>query len=150
MIATFNRSGILFKYPKNWTLALDASPDGAEGWTANIESPATAFVVLSLRPEADSPVQLADEALAALLSEYPDLEQLPVVVSVAGLPAVGYEVDFVTVDTTVECRILGVESPAGPLLILTQVGDFDRSPNADVLDAVLVSMTFVEEVSAYE
>jgi len=150
VIATFDRSGIRFRYPKNWTLAIEPAPDDESGWTATIESPATAFVVLSLRPDAESPAILVDEALAELVSEYPDLEQLPQVISVGGLPALGFDVDFVTVDTTVECRILGVESPAGPLLILTQVGDFDRSPNAEVLDAVLVSMIFTEEESIDE
>ena len=146
MIATFHKSGIRFRYPKNWAIALEPAPDDDGGWTATIESPVTAFIVLSLRPVADTPALLADEALAALLTEYPDLEQTPTVVSLGGLPAVGFDVDFVTVDSTVECRILAVESPAGPLLVLTQVGDLDRIPNAEVLDAVLVSMVFDEEL----
>src|SRR6185295_3354942 len=95
-------SGVQFQYPGNWTVETDPSGDG---WTATVTSPDTALLVFTLRPEAESPASLADEALAALKAEYKELDTEPAVESIAGRPAVGFDVDFLTLDTAVVCRI---------------------------------------------
>ena len=140
--ATFSRDGVRFQYPTNWALEVEAgSPDGGDaGWTATVQSPGTAFVVVSLRPDADTPGRLADEALAALAAEYPGLESDPAVGSLGGLPAVGHDFDFLAVDAVVTGWTRCVETGAGPLLVLCQVAQYDKDANGPVLHAVSASV----------
>lgn len=142
MIATFDRNGIRFQYPTNWTLDLE---EGDEGWTAVVQSQDLAFVLASLRADADAPAMLADEALAALQDEYKELDTETFVGAFNGLPAIGHDVNFLTVDTAIECQIRAVESPSGPLLVMTQCSEYDREKNERVLAAILKSFQFAED-----
>ncbi len=112
---------------------------------ATLISPDTALLVATLRPEADSPAELADEALAALQLEYKELDEEPAVESIAGRSAVGHDVDFLTLDTTAFCRIRGLDTAAGPLLILAQMSEYDRVRLDPVLRAVVASLQLTEE-----
>lgn len=134
---TFTRGGVRFRHPTDWTL--DTDDDGA-AWAVTASSPDTAFVLASVRPDAAGPGELADETLAALKGEYPDLEAEPVVQGIGGQPAVGYDVDFLTVDTSTVCLIRSLMTPDGPLLLLAQVSDLDREANEPLLRAVLASV----------
>ena len=137
MIRTYERSGVRFQYPGNWSIETE---DAGAGWTATVTSPDTALLVFTLRPEADSPAALADEALSALKAEYKELDAEPAVESIAGRPAVGHDVDFLTLDTAVVCRLRGLETPAGPLLVLAQTSEYDRARLDPVLRAVVASI----------
>lgn len=137
MIQTFERSGIRFKYPTNWQVETE---DVGDGWTVTLQSPETAFVLVSLRPDAATAAQVADEALAALRVEYPDLDAEPALDDLAGQPAVGHDVDFLTLDTTILCRTRCIETTAGPLLVMGQTSEIDREQNEPVLRAIFVSL----------
>jgi hypothetical protein len=138
----FDRSGVRFQYPTNWSLDVE---DVGDGWTATVQSPETAFVLVSLRPDADAPAELADEAAAALRAEYKELDAVAAVESLAGRPAVGYDIDFLTIDTATVCRIRCVDTPAGPLLVLSQVSEYDRGRNDPVLRAVAASLAVEDD-----
>jgi hypothetical protein len=137
----FERAGVRFLYPANW--AADAEDDG-DGWTVTVQSPDTAFVMVSLRPDADDPSSLVDEALAALRAEYPGLDADPVVASVAGIPAVGHDIDFLTLDSGVSCWTRCVDTTAGPLLVMGQCGEYERPRNEPLLLAILASLTIAD------
>ncbi len=139
--AAFDRSGVRFQYPGHWTLDVE---DAGDGWTATVQSGQTAFLLASLRPDAGDPAQLADEALAALTAEYKELDAAPVVEPFAGRPAVGHDIDFLTLDTATTCRTRCLDTPAGPLLVMTQVSEYDRERNDPVLLAVAASFTIDE------
>jgi hypothetical protein len=151
MISYFDRDGLQFQYPNNWKLELEESglefdEDAAVvAWTAVLQSGDLAFLLVSLRPDAASASELADQTLAALREEYPELDATNVVVSFAGLPAIGHDIDFLTLDTAIVCRTRCVDTLAGPLLVMTQVSEFDRDKNELVLDAMCQSMRIVEE-----
>ncbi|MBY0458727.1 MAG: hypothetical protein K2V38_15420, partial [Gemmataceae bacterium] len=62
---TFERDGIAIRYPASW--AAEESEDAESGaWTVVVQSPETAFLMLSLQPDADHPGDIADQTLAAL------------------------------------------------------------------------------------
>jgi hypothetical protein len=143
-LARFDRDGIHFRYPSNWKLEVDEDASSG-GWTATLTSPQTAFALIALRPEADNIDQLADEVLAALRSEYRELDAEDRVETVAGQMAVGHDIDFLTLDTLSICRTRALETPAGPLLILRQVSEYDRVQNEPVLDAIVASLTVDED-----
>jgi hypothetical protein len=136
-VTTFERSGIRFQYPDNWQL--DAEDTG-DGWTVTLQSPETAFVLVSLRPDAEGTTELADEALAALKAEYPELDAETAVGSLAGQPAVGHDIDFLTLDTTIICWTRCIETTVGPLLVLCQTSEYDRAQNEPVLRAICASL----------
>jgi hypothetical protein len=136
-VTTFEQSGIRFQYPDNWQLDTE---DTGDGWTVTLQSPETAFLLVSLRPDAESTAELADEALAALKAEYPELDAERAVGSLAGQPAVGHDIDFLTLDTTIISWTRCIETSAGPLLVLCQTSEYDRAQNEPVLRAICASL----------
>ena len=141
MIETFERSGVRFQFPSNWQVVTE---DAGDGWTATLQSPQTAFVLVSLRPDIETAAMAADEVLEALREEYPELNSEPALDSIAGQPAIGHDIDFLTIDTTTLCWTRCIETPEGPLVILCQTSEYDRSRNEPVLRAILTSIQ-VEE-----
>lgn len=138
----FERDGVRFRYPANWTVEPGDDPDADDGgWSVTVQSPETAFLFVSLRPDADTPADLADQALAALKAEYKELDAENAVETIAGTAAVGHDIDFLTVDTAVVCRTRVLDTSAGPLLVLAQVGEYDRDQHDPVLRAIVASLT---------
>jgi hypothetical protein len=139
---TFSRDGVTFHYPEEWGLDEDVT---LEGWTATVQSPGTAFLLISLRPDADDPAQVADQTLEALKGDYPELDATDVTETIAGRLAIGYDLDFVALDATVVCRIRALDADGGPLLILTQSGEMDRAKHEPALKAIVTSLEIEEE-----
>lgn len=139
---TFRYGPVSFQYPADWELSAEQD---AAAWTAQVESPGTAFFLASLRPEIDDAGLLAEETLAALRAEYKELDAEPVVVSLGGWPAVGHNVDFLTVDTPALCLTRCVNTSDGPVLFWAQVSELDRAASEPVLRAVLDSVVIDDE-----
>ena len=138
----FDRDGVSFRYPANWSAEADEAGDG--GWAVTVSSPQTAFVLVALRPDARDPADLADQTLDALRAEYKELDAENRAETVAGQLAIGHDIDFLTLDTPITCRTRCLETPAGPLLVMCQASEYDRDANDPVLRAVVASLA-VEE-----
>ena len=139
---SFSKSGISIQYPTAWTFDEESS---GEGWTVTLQSPGTTFLLISLRPDADEPTQVADQTLEAMKAEYPELDASDATETLAGRMAIGFDVDFVALDATVSGRIRAIDSPEGPLLILTQSSDLDRAKHEAALKAIESSIEITEE-----
>lgn len=139
---SFDRDGVSFRYPENWRV--DAE-EGEGGWTVTLTSPETAFAIISLRPDARDPADLADQTFDALKAEYTELDAENAIQTIAGQVAIGHDIDFMTVDTPTVCRTRCLETPAGPLLVICQTSDLDRAQNDAVLRAIVASLTVDEE-----
>ncbi len=142
MLKLFTRAGIAFQYPGNWTL--DAEDDG-DAWIVSLTSPGTAFLVTSLRPGPATPAEVADEALGAMRAEYKELDAEPVLEPVGGLPAVGHNIDFLTLDTAIAAWSRCIGTTDGNLLVFAQVSERDRRQYDMVLRAMLRSFTITDE-----
>jgi len=142
-MTTFERDGVRLAYPENWELQVEVGEDG--GWSATIQSPDTAFLLVSLQPQAGDPAELADQTLEALKAEYPELDVENRVETLAGRVAIGHDVDFISLDATITCRTRCVETPAGPLLLMAQVSDYDIDSNDPVLRAIAASLDVESE-----
>jgi hypothetical protein len=142
-MTTFDRDGIRFQYPESWEFQAEEAADS--GWTVMVQSPDTAFLLVSLRPEASDPAELADQTLDALRAEYKELDAENAVETFAGLLAIGHDVDFLTLDTAITCRTRCIETPAGPLLVMVQASEYDKDRNDPVLRAMCASLTVAEE-----
>ncbi|VTR99690.1 Uncharacterized protein OS=Singulisphaera acidiphila (strain ATCC BAA-1392 / DSM 18658 / VKM B-2454 / MOB10) GN=Sinac_7295 PE=4 SV=1 [Gemmata massiliana] len=136
---TFERDRIVIRYPTNWTVDEAADPESG-GWTMTVSSPDTAFFMMSLQPDARDPGDLADQTLDALKGEYKELDSEEVTETICGQPAIGFNADFLTVDTATSCRVRCMDTFAGPLLLLTQVSEYDREQNEPVLTAIIKSL----------
>jgi hypothetical protein len=138
VIAEFSQSGISFQYPSNWRVETDNTSDNE--WTVSVYSPATAFILLSLRPDARDPADVADQTLDALKTEYKELDAENRVETIAGQAAIGHDIDFLTVDTPIICRTRCLETASGTLLIMAQLSEYDRAQNEPVLRAIVASL----------
>ncbi len=141
MAAQFHRDGIRFLYPENWEMDRQ---DNDAGWTVSVQSPGTAFLLVSYdagMPEADL---MADTALEALRSEYPSLESDKAVESLAGQPAVGHDVQFFSLDLTNTGWLRSFYGGAGTVLVMWQANDLELERIGPVLRAICASIQ-VEE-----
>ncbi len=141
MLKVYTKSGVAFQYPGNWT---SENEDDGESWAVTVTSPGTAFFIVSLRPDNQTPAQVVDEALDALRAEYKELDVESVIETISGYPAVGYDIDFITVDTTIAAWSRCVSLAEGNLLVIGQVSEFDRRMYEDVLKAMLGSFTIAD------
>jgi len=143
MIRTFERDAIRFQYPAHWELEPSDESDG--GWAVSLQSPETAFLLVSLRPDADNPAALADQTLAALKDEYKELDAANAVETLAGQVAIGHDIDFLTLDTAIACWTRCIETLAGSLLVMAQVSEYDRERTQPVLRAICSSLSIQDE-----
>jgi hypothetical protein len=137
MAAQFDEGGIRFRYPENWRLERE---DNDSGWTVSVQSPDTAFMMISLREDMPSTAQMADTALEALREDYPDLEADDCVDSLAGQPAVGHDIRFFSFDLTNTCWTRSFYSAGGTVLVLCQSNDLELEKNEPILRAMCASL----------
>jgi hypothetical protein len=142
MTAQFHEDGIRFQYPENWVLERQ---DTDAGWTVTVQSLGTAFVLLSYDAEMPEAELMADTALEALRSDYPSLESAKAVESLAGLPAVGHDVQFFAFDLTNTCWLRSFDSGTGTVLVMWQANDLELDRLGPVLRAICASITVDEE-----
>jgi hypothetical protein len=83
MAAVFDEGGLRFQYPENWRLEREESDDG---WTISLQSPETAFMLISVNSEVTSTDEMLQTTLDALKADYEDLEFDETVESIAGQP----------------------------------------------------------------
>jgi hypothetical protein len=137
MVAEFEDMGIRFKFPENWKLERE---DNEDGWSVSLQSPDTAFLLLSVREDMPSTNNMVDTALAALKEDYPDLESDDCVDSLAGQPAVGHDVRFFSFDLTNTCWIRSFYGARGTVLILCQLNDLEIDKYEPILRAICASI----------
>jgi hypothetical protein len=138
----FNRDGIRFLYPENWRLERE---DNDNGWTVSVQSPDTAFLLLTVNEEALSTEEVVQTALEALRSEYPDLEAEECVDTLAGQMAVGHDIRFFSMDLTNTCRTRSFYCASGTVLVMWQANDLELDVNEPVLRAICASLQVEEE-----
>jgi hypothetical protein len=137
----FREDGISFRYPENWTLERE---DAEGGWTVSVQSPDTAFLVLSCDEGMPDTEEVAETTLEALREEYPGLEAEPRAETLAGRMAVGHDIQFISFDLTNTCWTRCFDSDAGTVLVMCQANDLEMEKNGPVLKAICASLA-VEE-----
>jgi hypothetical protein len=141
MSDTFERDGVRFRFPVGWQLEIE---EEADSWTASLQGPGTAFLVVSYCPGIDDPGELVDAAVEGLQADYPDLDAADAVDTLAGQPALGADVNFVHLDLTNTCWIRAVPAGDGALLVMAQCTDEELGELGAILKAIMGTMT-VEE-----
>jgi hypothetical protein len=138
MPASFDQFGIRFEYPDNWSL--EQSKDGDSNEQVVVSSPHTAFWQLSKHPAGTELEPLFDEALAALRSEYQEIEVEPQDEVMEGQLVTGFAVNFFYLDLTNTCWLRGIETPAANYLLVCQAEDREFAQVVLVFRAMLASV----------
>jgi hypothetical protein len=126
MPAEFNKLGISFQYPENWTLDEDDALAG--GQSVTVYSPGGAFWTISVHPRAADPVELAEAAVNAMKEEYEELEVEQTRETIAGREMVGYDLSFYYLDLTNTARVRCLRTDQATYTLFCQAEDreFDR------------------------
>ena len=139
---TFQRDGLRFEYPVHWLIEV---ADDDVAWNVQVKSPQTAFFLLSVRPDISDAGELANLTLEVLQTDYKDLDFVEVIESLAGQPAIGHDIDFISVDITSFTMTRCLNGPTGSVLCLAQTTDYDREFHEPILRAIFASLTMVDE-----
>ncbi|NOY43185.1 MAG: hypothetical protein GXP26_15300 [Planctomycetes bacterium] len=138
MPAVFEQLGIRFEYPDNWSIDQFDDDQGEE--QVVVSSPNTAFWHLSKHP-ADVEVEpLFDEALAALRTEYQDMEVEPANDELEGHKLLGFDVRFICLDLTNTCWLRAFQTPEAAYLLICQAEDREFEQVNLVFHAMLASL----------
>jgi len=138
MPAVFSRSDLRFEYPENWSL--DDSDDQSGSEQVVISSPETAFWHLSRHSPEVELEPLFDEALAALRSEYQDIEVEPAHERLEDHDLEGFDVNFICLDLTNTCRLRACRTPSATFLLICQAEDREFHRVSAVFQAMLASL----------
>ena len=141
MPVTYQNNGIRFQYPENWQLEEES---GESGWTLTLQSPNTTFLLISERGD-EPPEQVLVTVRDVLKGDYPGLEADDTIGSIAGRPAAGVDMQFISLDLPITCGVRSFLSETGTLLVMWQAADLDWENSEAVVKAICSSMQ-VEDV----
>lgn len=141
MPATYRGGGLQFQYPENWTIE---PGEGAEGWSVAVQSPGTAFVLLSVHEDRPAVADVLATTLAALREDYPDLETDEAEERIAGRIARGLDVRFFSLDLSNTCRIRCFRTRSATVLLMSQANDLEWEAAEPVLRAIQASLELDE------
>ncbi len=137
-IAAYDDRGIRFEHPEDWEV--DVTDDGPRT-TVALQSPGgLAFAFVTVDDDLPAPSEMVDEALAALREEYPTLEALPALETIDGHPAVGHDVEFVSLDLPNSCLIRSFRTPRRTVFLMAQWSDIESDEAEDALRAIRRSL----------
>jgi hypothetical protein len=146
-IAVYDDGRIRFEYPAEWDLDV-AEDDEEDRASITLQSssgnPAFAMMTLDGDTGAADPQSQADEALEAMRSEYPDLDLVPVAEVVAGVSAVGYDLEFLSLDMPSACLIRSFQTERRTVLIFAQWSDLDDADMAGQFRRLVASLAEVD------
>ena len=142
MAERFESNGICFLYPENWRLEREETDTG---WTVLLQSPDTAFFLLSLDEDGPDSEHVVNTALEALREDYEDLEADECVDSLAGQPAVGHDIRFTSLDLTNTCWTRSFYCADGTVLVMCQLNDLELEQHEPVLRAICASLKLEDE-----
>ncbi len=134
----FNKLGISFLYPDNWTLDEEQTARGRGEVT--IYSPSGAFLSISIHSPRTDPITLATQAVDAVREEYAQVDVEEAQETVSGRDLVGYDLNFFCMDLVTTARVRCLHANRATYAVFCQAEDRDFERLACVFDAVTVSL----------
>ena len=137
MPGVYDKMGIHFLYPENWTLDEE---DAAGEASVTVYSPGGAFWTISLHERSVDPKRLAETALDSLKAVYEEFEAEPVTETVAGRELTGYDANFYCLDLTNTAQIRAFRNSVASCIILSQAEDRELVTAEPVFRAITTSL----------
>lgn len=143
MLGVYQDHGIRFEYPPEWDLDVD---DDGPATTVSVHSPdGMAFALVRLDENGPDPADVADEALAAMREEYPELDAAPALETIDGHKATGHDVEFFSLDMTNTCAIRCYRTESRTVLVFSQWSELDDPAIEATMKALRVSLEEVDD-----
>ena len=133
----FNRFGLAFDYPDNWSVDTDDSQDRYAAVT--IYSPDGGFWSVSGHAAGGDPAELTQAVLAQMRKDYQDLDSEPAADEVAGHSLTGFDMNFYCLDLTNTAQVRTLEAHGAIYLIICQAEDRDWERVSPVFAAMTTS-----------
>jgi hypothetical protein len=138
MPSVYDKLGIHFQYPENWTLETDdTSPEKP---SVTVYSPGGAFWTVMMHPKDANTVKLAEAAMQAIRDEYDEVDIEDAREEVCGIEFIGYDINFYCLDLTNTAWIRAGRSEFGTYLIVCQAEDRDFAKISPVFQAMTTSL----------
>jgi hypothetical protein len=138
MPSQYDKLGIHFQFPDNWTLDEIEARDS--GNSVTVYSPGGAFWSITIHPASQSAQELADAALAAMRQEYDELDAEAVAETIAGQELLGWDLNFYCLDLTNTALVRGFSTDEATYLIFCQADDREFDEVAPVFAAITRSL----------
>lgn len=138
MPALFDKMGIRFTYPDNWTVDESSALEGSASVT--VYSPTDSFWSVSLHPADTEPESLVRSGVAALRETYPELDVEETEETVKGREIVGADINFICLDLTNTAQIRVFEAANCVVVVYCQADDRDFDQLGPVFQAMTISL----------
>lgn len=135
MTAYYEKLGIKFQYPENWTLDEGEALEGEQ--SVSVYSPSGAFWSVMVRPPSQEPEELVDTALRTMKQMYDELDAEAVEESIGDLDWIGCDINFYCLDLTNTASVRSARTPHSSVLVLWQATDQELAE----VEAVFQAMT---------
>ena len=138
MPAQFEKLGISFQYPENWTLDDSDAVLGRKSVT--VYSPAGAFWSVAIQGGSAAPDKMASAIVDAMREEYEGLEVVKIEKVVAGHELVGYDLNFYCLDLTNTAQVRSLQITHTTYTIFCQAEDREFERIGRVFEAMTTSL----------
>jgi hypothetical protein len=133
----FNRFGLAFDYPENWSVDTDDARDRYA--TVTVYSPEGGFWSVSGHAAGGDPNELSRAVVGQMRKEYQDLDSEAVADKVAGHPLTGFDLNFYCLDLTNTAQVRTLETSDAIYLLLCQAEDREWERISPVFAAITAS-----------
>jgi hypothetical protein len=121
MPLVFEKLGISFQYPDNWSLDEVDAMAGRKSVT--VYSPGGGFWSVSIHPPAADPGKLARGAVDAMRAEYPEIEVESARDTIAGRATTGFDLSFYYLDLTSTASVRCLRTDRATYVVFSQAED---------------------------
>ena len=138
MPALFDKLGIFFQYPENWSLDESEAAEGQR--SVSVYSPSGgAFWSLSVYSHQEDPQRLAAAALMAMKEEYDNLDAEAVQETRGNRELLGYDINFYCLDLTNTAAVRCLRTERATYTIFYEAEDREFEQVKLVFEAMSVS-----------
>jgi hypothetical protein len=135
----YDKLGVRFQYPDNWTLDEDEAQ--ATRSSVTTYSPDGAFWSITVHPDSAEPAELAKAAVKAMREVYEQLDAEPEEdLEVAGFDAEGFELNFYCLDLTNTAIVRAFRGGSASYVVFCQAEDREYVRLAPVFEAMTQSL----------
>jgi hypothetical protein len=138
MPAVYEKFGVRFLYPENWSITDEEDDDWPR--TVTLQSEETGFWTLHVYPP-DQPIKpVVKELVEAIQEEFSDIEVLPTEETLGETLTKGVDLAFFYLDLLVEAKIRSVHTPSATFIWLYQAESREFEAMERVFQAIALSM----------
>ncbi len=138
MPAVYEKMGIRFRYPENWSL--DESEIQEENATVALYGPGTATWCLTLHTGSQDPQAMSQQTLETMQGEYDELDVEQATYHIAGQDTTGYAMNFICLDLTATAVVHSFRVGETTFSIFWQAEDREYEKFGRVFEAIAASL----------